>query len=102
MVALKNAIDYLYAEWQDKAAGLVGYGIHGGIRATEHMRLILAELKVADVRSVVALSLGTDFASFDAEQLDAFRPPSLHEQALVSVVDEVVAWSQALAPLRKA
>lgn len=45
--ALKNALDYLFAEWNDKAAGFVGYGFHGGVHAIEHLRLILGELKIA-------------------------------------------------------
>src|SRR5688572_7966133 len=45
--ALKNAIDFVYAEWNNKAAGLVSYGSAGGTRAAEHLRLILAELQVA-------------------------------------------------------
>ncbi|MER5422578.1 NADPH-dependent FMN reductase [Streptosporangium roseum] len=49
--ALKNAIDFLYAEWNDKAAGFVGYGIQGGIRAVEHLRLTLAEVKIAGVQT---------------------------------------------------
>lgn len=55
--ALKNAIDYLYQEWLNKAAGFVSYGGHGGVRAVEHLRLILAKLMVATVRGQVALSL---------------------------------------------
>src|SRR5581483_7951602 len=31
--ALKNAIDFLYVEWHNKAAGFVGYGLNGGVRA---------------------------------------------------------------------
>src|SRR5690625_2076473 len=45
--ALKNAIDHLYAEWNDKAAGIVSYGTAGGVRAGEHLRQVLAEVKVA-------------------------------------------------------
>src|SRR6185437_7751665 len=41
--ALKNAIDYLFAEWNDKAAGFVSYGLQGGVRAAEQLRLTLAE-----------------------------------------------------------
>ncbi len=59
--ALKNAIDYLYAEWNNKAAGFVAYGAAGGTRAVEHLRGIMAELQVATVREQVALSLITDF-----------------------------------------
>ena len=33
--ALKNAIDFLYREWNNKAAGFVGYGSAGGVRAVE-------------------------------------------------------------------
>jgi NAD(P)H-dependent FMN reductase len=48
--ALKNALDYLYAEWNNKAAGFVSYGSAGGIRAVEQLRLTMAELQVATVR----------------------------------------------------
>ena len=58
--ALKNAIDFLYKEWTNKAAGFVGYGSTGGVRAVENLRLIMGELMVADVRAQVALSLFTD------------------------------------------
>ncbi|WP_344439026.1 NADPH-dependent FMN reductase, partial [Actinomadura bangladeshensis] len=59
--ALKNALDYLHAEWQHKAAGFVGYGTSGGIRAVEQLRQIMGELKVPDVPTQVALSMFTDF-----------------------------------------
>src|SRR5207249_10807694 len=49
--ALKNAIDFLFAEWKDKAAGFVSYGGAGGARAVEQLRLVLAE--VQDRKSVV-------------------------------------------------
>src|SRR5262245_65872146 len=63
--ALKNAIDFLFREWNDKAAGFVSYGGHAnGSRAVEQLRLVMGELRVADVRSQVPLSLFTDFAKF--------------------------------------
>ena len=49
--ALKNAIDFLFREWNDKAAGFVGYGSVGGARAVEQLRLVMGEIKVADVRA---------------------------------------------------
>jgi NAD(P)H-dependent FMN reductase len=59
--ALKNALDFLYREWNNKAAGLVGYGSAGGVRAVEQLRLILSELQIAHVRNQVMFSLFTDF-----------------------------------------
>jgi len=47
--ALKNAIDFLFAEWNNKAVGFVSYGSAGGTRAVEHLRLIAGELQMADV-----------------------------------------------------
>ena len=95
---LKNAIDFLYAEWHDKAAGFVSYGIDAcGARAVEHLRLVSGELKMADVRSQVALSLIHDF-----ENYRTLVPNDRQVAALNTTLDEVVAWSKALAPLRAA
>jgi len=95
--ALKNAIDFLFAEWNNKAAGFVGYGSVGGARAVEHLRLIAGELMIADVRASVHLSLAQDF-----ENYSIFLPKEQQEQALTTVIDQVVAWSKALAPIRAA
>lgn len=94
--ALKNAIDFLNAEWNNKAVGFVGYGSAGGVRAVEHLRLVAAELRMADVRSQVSLSLFTDF-----ENMSQFKPAYLHLASLNATFEDVVAWSDALAPLRK-
>jgi len=94
--ALKNAIDYLYAEWNNKAAGFVSYGSVGGVRAVEQLRLIMGELQVADVRAQVVLSLFTDFENFSV-----FKPSPNHEVSLNTVIDQVIAWGTALKPLRK-
>jgi NAD(P)H-dependent FMN reductase len=98
--ALKNAIDFLFDEWTHKPAGFVSYGIHGGVRAVEHLRLALAEVKVAGVRSQVALSLHHDFAIDDPAQPGVFTPAEHHESTLYRMLDEVIAWARALKPLR--
>jgi NAD(P)H-dependent FMN reductase len=94
--ALKNAIDYLYKEWNNKAAGFVGYGSAGGARAIENLRLVMGELMVADVRAQVMLSLFTDF-----EKFTTFNPAEHHERSVEAMLDQVVAWAGALKPLRK-
>src|SRR5579862_9191193 len=92
---LKNAIDYLYAEWNNKAVGFVSYGGVGGARAAEHLRLVAGELQMADVRQQVALSLITEFENFSI-----FKPGPYNVDALQILLDQVIAWSAALAPLR--
>jgi len=95
--ALKNAIDYLYREWNNKAAGFVGYGGAGGVRAVDHLRLVMGELMAADVRAQVALSLYTDFENFSV-----FKPAPHHEKSVHAVLDQVIAWGGALRSLREA
>ncbi len=94
--ALKNALDFLYTEWNDKVAGFVGYGSVGGTRAVEHLRLVMAELQVATVRGQVALTLATDF-----ENYSVFKPHPRHEKSLATMLDQLVAWGGALRRLRE-
>lgn len=94
--ALKNAIDFLYREWNNKAAGFVGYGPGGGVRAVEHLRLIAAELKLAGVRTQVALSIFTDF-----EEAVRVKPAAHQEGILMTLLDEVVSWADALSTVRR-
>ena len=93
--ALKNAIDYLYREWNNKAAGFVSYGSAGGTRAVEQLRLVMGELMVADVRAQVMLSLFTDFENFSK-----FKPDARHVAEVNTMLDQLIAWASALATVR--
>src|SRR5690349_14449990 len=93
--ALKNAIDFLFAEWNNKAVGFVSYGSVGGARAAEHLRLVAGELQMADVRQQVALSMFTEFENFSV-----LKPSDFNLAGLNTLLDQVIAWSTALAPLR--
>jgi len=93
--ALKNAIDFLFKDWNDKAAGFVGYGAAGGTRAVEHLRLVMGEIKVADVRAQVALSLFTDF-----ENYVTFKPAPHQERTVTAMLDDLVGWGEALKTMR--
>src|SRR5258705_2623913 len=86
--ALKNAIDFLFAEWSHKAAGFVSYGGAGGARAVEQLWLVLAEVQVATVRAQLTLPMWTDFDNFTT-----FRATLQHEKSLGNVVAEGPAWT---------
>jgi NAD(P)H-dependent FMN reductase len=94
--ALKNAIDFLFSEWNDKVAGFVGYGSAGAVRAVEHLRLVMAEVQVATVRNQVMLSLRDDF-----ENYSVFKPREFHAKTLSDAFDQVIAWGGALKVLRE-
>ena len=92
--ALKNVIDFLYREWNDKAAGFVGYGSAGGTRAVEDLRLVMGELQVADVRNQVMLPFHTDFEE------GVFKPHPKSEKTVHEMLDQVIRWGGALKTLR--
>jgi NAD(P)H-dependent FMN reductase len=92
---LKNAIDYIYGEWNNKAAAYVSYGTLGGSRAIEHLRAISAELQLAGVRQQLSFSLFTDFENFST-----FNPGPQHEATVPVMLDQLEAWAGALKTLR--
>ena len=93
--ALKNAIDFLYKEWNNKVAGFVSYGGTGGVRSVEHLRLVMAELQIATVGAQVQLSLFADFENFSV-----FKPAPYQEKSVTAMLDQIISWGIALKPLR--
>lgn len=88
-------LDLAREAWNNKAAGIVSYGSTGGARAAEHLRGILGELMIADVRTHPTLSLFTDF-----ENMTVFKPAERHRQTVNEMLNQLIAWSAALKPLR--
>ena len=93
--ALKNALDYLAPEVNDKAAGFVSYGSAGGARAVEHLRGILSEMQVAHVRNAVAMSLFTDFENFSV-----FTPTEPSAASVEPMLDQLLVWTKAMESVR--
>lgn len=93
--ALKNALDLAREAWNNKAAGIVSYGSTGGARAAEHLRGIMGELMIADVRTHPTLSLFTDFENFTE-----FKPQDIHFDNVNLMLDQVNTWSKALKTIR--
>lgn len=95
--ALKNALDYVYREWNDKAAGIVSYGgWAAGVRAAEALRLVLAELQVATVRTQPAILLHPAFATGSFVANDGLAA------SVGTMLDQLIAWSGALVGVREA
>lgn len=93
--ALKNALDYVYGEWNNKTVGFVSYGAALGVRSVEHLRQIVGHLQMADVSQTVSISLFTEF-----EDMQTFTPSEVSLNALNTMLDQLAAWTGALMPLR--
>jgi len=96
--ALKNAIDYLFNEWQRKPAGIVSYGgIAAGTRATQMLKQVLTAVKIMPVPESVNIP-------FVFEHLDEdrrFKSSELIDASATAMLDELLKWTESLAELRK-
>lgn len=92
---LKNALDFLYAEWNDKAAGIVCYGSSGGLRAAEALKQILGELQVATVRAQVSVSIFEDMQDYSV-----MTPRDFQARNITTMLDQTERWAGALKTLR--
>ncbi len=94
--ALKNALDFLYKEWNNKPVAFVSYGSDNGVRAVEQLRQVVVELQMAPIRIQVALSLYEDF-----EDLKEFRPREVFVEKLPKLFEKLERWAKVLKPLRE-
>jgi NAD(P)H-dependent FMN reductase len=94
---LKNALDFLYPEWNNKAAAFASYGGLGGARAIEHLRAICSELQIAHVRPQLSFSLFTDFTD-----MTKFTPGEQHDAAAQVMFDALESWTRAMRTVRSA
>ena len=96
--ALKNSIDHIYGEWNNKAVGYVAYGSLGGGRAMEHLRGIAAEVQMADVRAGVNImapwTLVDEKNELKEGALDSY------ERAANLMIDQIISWGTALKAVR--
>ncbi len=81
----------MLAEWNNKAASVVSYGVEGGIPAAKQLRLVMGELKIADVRQAVALTLADDFDNFTT-----VTPRRSRSSEPTAMLDELGEWGTAL------
>jgi len=96
--ALKNALDYLNKEWTGKVVGLVSYGgVAAGTRAVQMLKPVLGALKMVAVNDAVNIPFVAQF--LDGER--KLQPNEIMETAVTVMLDEVLAWSTALQPIRE-
>jgi NAD(P)H-dependent FMN reductase len=97
---LKNAIDWVYPEWNRKAAAFVGFGSAMGARAIQQLRETMIEVQIAPVRSSVHIPVATLWAHFQGGDVDKGLG-ELGKQADV-MIDDLLWWTTALKAARKA
>jgi NAD(P)H-dependent FMN reductase len=95
---LKNAIDWVYPEWNRKAAGFVSYGSALGARSVQQLREMCVELQVAAIRTAVHIPIATLRAHYQGGDVAA----GLAELDLRAkmMIDDLLWWTTALKTAR--
>jgi NAD(P)H-dependent FMN reductase len=95
---LKNALDYLNQEWQNKPVGFVSYGgVSGGTRAVQVIKPVVAALKMMAIPEAVNIPFVNQFLNEEKQ----FEPNEITEKAATMMLDELYRWAMALRPLRE-
>jgi NAD(P)H-dependent FMN reductase len=95
---LKNALDWVYPEWNRKAAAFVSYGSAMGARGVQQLRLTAIELQLAPVRASVYIPVATLWAHFQGGDVDAGLTEL--EATANTMIDDLVWWTAALKAAR--
>jgi len=95
---LRNAIEYLYSEWNYKAAGIVSYGgVSAGTRAANSLKADLATM------SMIPLVPGVNFPMF--EQLinkeGSFVPNENGNKSAETMLTELIRWTKGLKAIKE-
>jgi NAD(P)H-dependent FMN reductase len=96
---VKNALDYLHAEWADKPIAFVSYGgVSGGTRAVAQLKTVVTALRMVPIVESVNIPFFTERIDDSGD----FHPNEVTEHAADAVLDELARLDSALRPLRKA
>ena len=96
---LKNAIDWVYPEWNRKAAAFVSYGSAMGARAVQQLREAAIEIQMAPIRSSVHIPVATLWAHFQGGDVDKGLA-ELDKQAN-TMIDDLLWWTAAVKAARE-
>jgi NAD(P)H-dependent FMN reductase len=95
---LKNAIDWVYPEWNRKAVGFVSYGSAMGARGVQQLRATAIELQLVPVRSSVHIPVDTLWAHYQGGDVDAGLGQL--EASAGALIDDLLWWTAALKTAR--
>ncbi len=94
---LKNALDWIYPEWANKAAGIVSYSMapSAGLRAAEQLRLVLAHLGLATVQTASSVPSAQNALAEDGTTLDERLSSGLKKE-----LAQIDSWGKAMNSVR--
>ncbi|MDA3648017.1 NAD(P)H-dependent oxidoreductase [Saccharopolyspora indica] len=95
--ALKNAIDWFYAEWQLKPVGMISYGgITGGLQAIDALRGVFTEFHAVPLRDSITFAYFWNSFDHDGRPVDAERV----DRIATGFLNQLAWWARTLRDAR--
>ena len=95
---LKNALDFLFVEWNYKPVAFVSYGgIAGGTRAVQALKQVVTAQKMMPITESVNIPFFTKYI----DDQEKFNGDEVHQKAADDMMNELAKWTEALKPMRK-
>jgi len=94
---LKNALDFVYQEWNYKPVAFVSYGgLAGGTRAVQMLKQVVTSMKMVPIVEAVHIP-------FFAKRIDGngkFNSDETLEKSADDMLAELLRWARTLKPMR--
>lgn len=96
--SLKNAMDYLYNEWNYKPMAIVSYGgVSGGLRAAQSFKQVITAQKMMPLAESVPIPFFTQFIDADGK----FNATDIHNKGLGILLKELAFWADGMKYMRE-
>lgn len=98
---LKNAIDVLYPEWNNKPVGFMSYGTIGGARVVEQLRLVAIELQMVPIQRALHVPGPVLAALMRPQEGEPSNPFAAMTWQADGFLEQLIWWMQALKTARE-
>ncbi|HYW95252.1 MAG TPA: NAD(P)H-dependent oxidoreductase [Bacteroidales bacterium] len=96
--SLKNALDFLFLEWNYKPAGFVSYGgVAGGTRSVQQLKQVITAQKMMPVTEAVHIPFFVKLINSEGR----FLPEEGFDTSAGVMLDELAKWAETLRQLRE-
>lgn len=100
--SLKNAMDWVYQEWNNKPVAFVAYGAVGGARSVEQLRQVAVELQMAPIRNSVGITFDYMMKAFQDSNIDPLELLKPFDEKVKGLIEQLLWWGNALKTAREA
>ena len=95
---LKNALDYVYQEWNNKPVAFVSYGSALGSRSVEQLRQVAIELQMAPIRNALHMPYDVIMAVGKGAPVGDVLAP--YAERVGGLLSQLLWWGKALKAAR--